>query len=456
VKWIAFMGALVLGVPFIIAAMQYHKAVVRVCILIFFAASVYDISINVISYEWYRGSSRGIEIVIADLISIALLAHVLLNRPKSFRRKWLTWEGWCFFVYAFAVLVSLFFAVMPVYALFGFWKVVRGFIVFFVFSQLIDRKERVQDLLTIFCIMILFQLPFVLQQKYLLGIYRATGTLPHMNSLAMLMNFLMMPLLASVLLGSGKLKKWYLVAIAGAAFNVLATASRGALVSMGAGMALCFAFIRPKHLDEKRMVLLLCMFLAAVTGGIRASDTIIDRFLTAPKESAEVRDSFNISAAMMGKDFLFGVGLNNFSHMIGNSEYGDTGLDLSGGGRDDGVAHHIYWLTIAELGYPGFVAFLAMIVGVQWACFRLAWRSRESLFKVFAVGCFAALCTLHSQGFLEWILRQTNVWFMFCALAGSLAAVRRLDQPQRSEKRIRSTAPEPTVLAVQGLGQIAQ
>lgn len=430
-KWAIFAVSLFIGVPLSVWAMHVRPWMVRVMIFIFFFLIVHDLSINLISFEWYRGSSRGMEVILADLIAWALLIHVLTHSPKQFRRKWFSAEGWTLLLYAVAGVVSLALAVVPIYAWFGLWKLLRGVAVYFVFSQLIDRRQRIRDLLAIFVVMILYQVPFVLYQKYVLGIFRAIGTLPHMNTLAMLVNLLMAPVFALLLVGPSKIRSWHVAAIGSAAFIVVATGSRGALVSMGVAMAICFLFIRFHHVTTRRIILMTLMCLGAVGGGIKASDTVMERFMNAPKSSQEARDSFNLSARRMGHDFPFGVGLNNFSHMAGHTEYGDTAFNLARDVRDDGVAHHIYWLTIAELGYPGFLIFLVMILTVQARSLGLALWARDPLVRTLAVGCFAGLASLHFQGLLEWVLRQSNVWFLFCALAGSLTAIGRLEEALR-------------------------
>ena len=259
-KWLILGIALPLGVPALVILMRLHSVVVRGVICAFFFVLVNDLSgffsINLISFEDYRGSSRGMEITALDLIALALLIHALTHRPLEFRRKWIAWDGWLFLLYGFVGALSVAVAYVPLYAWFGLWKLLRGILVYFVFTQLIDRRERLQDLLTVYGLLCCYQWVFVLHQKYVLGVYRCTGTLPHMNTLAMMMNLCMLPVFAKLMLVGNKPKFGHLFCVGAGVFNVLTTLSRGALVSMIASMGLCMTFMRPRHLTSRRVVML--------------------------------------------------------------------------------------------------------------------------------------------------------------------------------------------------------
>lgn len=125
---------------------------------------------------------------------------------------------------------------------------------------------------------------------------------------------------------------------------------------------------------------------------------------------------------------FFGVGINNFSYAIGHTHLGEKApLNEERDGRDDGVAHHIYYLTGAEMGKPGLVAFFLMIGGILYRCLWLIWKVKNHNTAVaYAIGMLAGMITLHIQGLLEWVFVQTNIWFIFCALSGSIVALGRL------------------------------
>ena len=215
---------------------------------------------------------------------------------------------------------------------------------------------------------------------------------------------------------------------------------------MVATMAICLVFTRRKDLDLRRLIILGCLGLGGLIAGAAASRTIIQRFLEAPKESEETREGFNLCAARMAREFPFGAGINNFSYMIGQTRYGEDAPDLPEGGKDDGVAHHIYWLIASEMGYFGLGCFVLLFAGVQGKALAMALRGKTGLCRAYAAGVFCGLLALHLQGFLEWILFQTNIWFLFCAQLGALTAAGRLDQAagrERTEGAGTGPSPEP-------------
>lgn len=449
-KWVVFLGALFVGVPALWVALRSRERWTQLGILGFFLVLANDLnqrlSVNVISREWYRGSARGVEITAVDLIALALLLLILSRRPQGFSRRWFTLEGATLALYALMAALSTAAAQVPEYALFGLWKILRGLAIYVIFSQLIDRRSRVEALITAFALIPLWQLPFVLQQKYILGMFRVMGTLPHMNTLAMLLNLTALPVLACLLTLGRRPAAWHLVAIGAAVFEVLATGSRGGMATLAGGMALCALFIRPRHLSRPRLQLLGVMAAGGLTLMALSLDTVIERFETAPEQSKQTRLDLNDCARLMARDFPLGVGLNNYSHMVGHTPYGDPAPDLPGGGKDDAVAHHIYLLTAAELGWVGLGSFILMIGAFSLLALRLALRARDPLYRAMGIGLGSGMAALHLQGLLEWVLRQTNVWFLFCAICGTLTAVIRLERAQAREaaraRRV-STWPDP-------------
>ncbi len=447
VKWVAFISAIFVGIPVMVVFLRQSERNVKLFMALFFITALNDLdgkfNINIISYENYRGWSRGMEITALDLMCVAFMIFLAIKPSENFRAKLLRPESWGFILYCFAAFCSIAYALEPLYAFFGWWKILRGIFIFFLFSRLIDRESRLQHLFLVFGLMCLYQFPVVLVQKYVWHIYRATGTLPHMNTLAMSMNLLSLPIFASFLLSEGKPKKWYTLVVAAAVFNVVSTLSRGALVSMIIGMVVCLLFLRPRHLaSPARVGLVALMGVAAIFGGIKVAGTLTQRFLEAPPESEQTRKDFNACAHDIINERPIGVGINNYSYAIGKTHFGEKApLNAERIDRDDGVAHHIYLLTGSEIGIHGLIAFFLMIGGILYRCLWLIRKSRNNLVTVYAIGILAGMITLHVQGVLEWVFLQTNIWFIFCALSGTVVALGRLglDKPKTSPEAFPAT-----------------
>jgi O-antigen ligase len=162
--------------------------------------------------------------------------------------------------------------------------------------------------------------------------------------------------------------------------------------------------------------------LGAFAGIAKGWDTIVNRFLHAPKESEEARVLFNKAAAMMAGDHPFGVGINMYSYSLQHGGYAAR-LAIDPGDRS-GIAHHIYWLTAAETGYFGVSTFVLLLASVLFNALRST-RKPDGRGDI-AVGIVAGLIVTYMQGTAEWIARQTNMSYLFWLFAAITVALRGL------------------------------
>ena len=62
----------------------------------------------------------------------------------------------------------------------------------------------------------------------------------------------------------------------------------------------------------------------------------------------------------------------------------------------------------------------------------LLFRTRDDYYQAILLGLFVGFSTLHLQGLLEWIFRQTQVFFLFCVLTGLMVGTGNVaKQPQQ-------------------------
>jgi hypothetical protein len=87
-----------------------------------------------------------------------------------------------------------------------------------------------------------------------------------------------------------------------------------------------------------------------------------------------------------------------------------------------GVAHHIYRLTAAELGYPGLVCFLLVWWGFWIRPLWVGWR-RQGLHATLLLGFSIGFQALYLIGFLEWAFRLTPVIYLYTIQAGLASAL---------------------------------
>jgi O-antigen ligase len=198
--------------------------------------------------------------------------------------------------------------------------------------------------------------------------------------------------------------------------------SRGGMLMflMASGFSVGASIVRKP--TGRKIGLVAAGALVGLGGVIKAWDTIVNRFLHAPKESEEARVLFNKAAALMASDHPFGVGINMYSHVLEHGGYAAR-LNIDPGDRN-GIAHHIYWLTTAETGYVGAATFVLLLAVVLGNAARSMGKpdGRGDL----AVGLVAGLTVTYTQGTAEWIGRQTNMSYLFWLFAAIGVALRHL------------------------------
>lgn len=375
------------------------------------------ISINVLSHETYRGSSRGFELTLVDLLAWALLVALPRSEPRSATRT--------FYLVVCAASVTV--AAVPLYAMFGAWKVARMYLIAAAAYRAV-RAGFGAAILNGVVVGQLYAFALAFEQRYLLGLHQVAGPFAHQNGLAQASILVYAVCLSVVLGGDGSRGRWASAGALTAAASVVMTLSRGGLAMLVLSTVVVFAMAAYRHRNPRMMRYVLLGALAAAVVWIRAGDTIMARFTDAPDASAEARDHFVDMARMMLDDYpILGVGLNNYSYANQYSGYADAvGLPAIDRG---GVAHHVYWLTLAELGYLGLFAFLAVYLLPVGRAFRGALTSgrsaRGDVLQGIAVGVAAVLF----QGTLEYTLRITMISQLVWCYLGIVGAL--VDAPPR-------------------------
>lgn len=401
-----------------------------VCVL--FLSTAYHFDINFESMELYRGDTRGFEWGVTEWMVVAL-AMTMLRSPRwaGERLDPLPPNGIPLLAYALLGLASVIFAYVPLYAAFGLLKLLRGLALYWLAYNYVRSEKDLRQFVFVLVGMIALQFVLVMWQRHA-GIYRAVGSTPHPNTLAVYVNMMIMVLFAFVM-GEKETSRYTWSAWVGMAMGVLivlATFSRGALLSLGLGMMLVIAlsiWTRPRAMKFK---IVGALALAALPAVIKFAPAIIRRFETAPKESGISRQQANAAATQMAHDHLFGVGLNNYSHVVNNTEY----VRFIPFEVDRGIVHNIYLLHASELGWLGLAAFVVVILGFLKLGIGYISQRRDNVTSSIAIGITVAMITLWFQSFLEWLFRQTMVTMEFYLLAGVLAALPRVSKQARVER----------------------
>lgn len=417
-------------------------------------------------YQNYRGVDRGFNVTLPDLFTFGTFAWVMLGgmrRPKI----WLPYNSLPWFVVILISAISIMHSKVPLLSLFTVHKFIVCWILYWTVVNVVRDRRDLHAMVSGLMWCIIVQGIWVLISKYGLGVrvYRVVGFFDHPNSLAMYIE-LILPVLLAMLLANvvpRRQRKWILFALALGVVCIIFTRSRAALVISLASLVgvSAVSFLGRPSLHQVKIFALGLIVVTAI--GVKAAPRIIERFKKAPKESGETRDDFNRVAVAMARDNPFGVGINAYSWMLGNSHYYnvlymdelktvpdyDAFRNSVAGQAKLGTAHHIYLLFAAETGWAGMAAFIWFLVMFYIRNLMAWWRAKDPFLKAFLLGLLAGMTAIHLSGLLEWVWRQTQMIYLFFMLNGLLVVSARFEPlvARRSPRPVKSDSQPRTAEA---------
>ena len=423
--------------------------------------------VNFFSEAWYRGTSRGIQVTLLEILAAGLLIGCWLGR-RGEERRWF-WPAslgvmLLYFVYAgISVVVSE----PKIFGLFELTKILGSILVFLSAAAYVRTKREWTLLLVALGCAVGLEGLWAVKQYFLTRLDRVAGTLDHANSLSMYFCLTVPPLVAAAFAGWSRALRWFCaVAAALGAVGLLLTFSRAgipvfAVVVLGTILA-CASW----RLSASRMVVRAILVVCAAALVAVSWTKMEQRYATATLQeeyfnpTIDGRGVYLHLAEMIAADHFFGVGLNNWSYHVSRT-YGprlgfrfvDYGYLASIYGTEDdklfansylaAPAHNLAALTLGELGVPGLLLF-----GLLW----LRWFSMGAAFlrlprtepmRVMGVGLFFGVCGIFGQSLTEWVYRQTPIFFTFYMLLGVLASLTAVRRRVRNEAR--APAVEPAI-----------
>jgi O-antigen ligase len=380
-------------------------------------------NINFFSLETYRGPDRGFEVNLTDLIALAL-AIVLVARYAR-RVRWLPYNSLWMAAYFGVGLLATLIAPWPMLGWFTLFKLAKAYLIFWVVANALRTGVPTEAMWFGMTGIAAFLTILAVKEKYVDHLYRINGPFDHSNSIPLFVNLILPVLLFWSLAGPGlprRLAGAAVLSTLGLAFAVVATMSRAGIALMGFGLVGALVLANRRAGSRRVTATTALVAVAVLLGGSMAADSLLDRVKNAPESSEEARDEFNAAAGMMLRDHPMGVGLNHFSRVLSTVPRYRDNLVVMANEEQGGVAHHIYRLTAAELGWPGLFLFLVIVGRFLWIALRHGWRSRSldgSLLTCMGLG----FVTLHLSGFLEWGFRITPIFYLFLVMSGFAVAL---------------------------------
>ncbi len=432
------------------------------------ASGLFDL--NIYSAYWYRGTTRGFEVTLFDVVALGMLFSSLVS-PRENQRRWY-WPAslGLMLIYLAYCTVTTLLATPVVFGLYEVSKLVRG-IVFFLAVALFVRRERDLGILVLaLAVAILVESALSIRERLLLDIYRPAGTLSHPNSLSMYFCMVTPVLIAAACANFAGWVRWTCwAAVLAAACAMLLALSRAGLpiflVIVGGTLAWCGSW----RVTPPKIVAGLAALVILTAVGIKAWPSIVERYGQATLQeeyfdaSGESRGYYFRQAGVILDDHPFGIGLNNWSYWV-SRDYGKM-LGMHYENYDDityappsevmpmyrfaAPAHNLGVLTAGEIGWIGLG--LMMALWLRWLGMgaRFLFSRQPDVFHRLGVGlCFGCLGVfLHS--FTEWTFRQTEIFLSFNILAGVLAALLAIKREAAAAETVPELAPaeewEPAV-----------
>lgn len=415
-KWIALLAVLALlpvAIGWLRANPRKLPQVMFALGVLQFVAGLLHMYVAPISWAYWPGFNKGLEVSIVDAIAIALIA----SAPAGVRIAHLRWP---IVLYMLCVLLSATQTDVPLPTLFYAWQL--GRVILLVTAVAIAcRDPRVPTALIRGLIVgLAFQAVMSIVDRAQ-GALQAAGTFGHQNTLGMITHFVVFPSLA-VLLATKKEKWMWLGPVAGAIIAILA-ASRATLGLAGAGVVLLlFLSLVRRPTARKRGVAAMGIIGLAIAAPL-AMTTLSERFKEIPLGGYDERAAFERAAWAMVHDHPFGVGSNHYVIVANTKGYSNRAGVIPTFGSRSAHVHNAYLLNAAETGYIGLVAFVLMLVWPIVAALRCAWRFRRDPRGELLLGLATALIVVALHSKYEWIFVTTGLEYFYAIAVGLIAGI---------------------------------
>jgi O-antigen ligase len=403
--------------------------------------------VNFFSKGWYRGTTRGVQVTLLEILAFGLLIGCWIGR-RGEKRLWF-WPAslGLMLVYTAYAAASVLAFEPRIFGVFELSNMAAGLIVFLSAAVYVRGRREWTLLLTALGCAVGFEGLWAVKQHLFTQLDRVVGTLDHANSLSMYLCLAVPPLVAAAFAGWSRALRWFCaVASALGTVGLLMTVSRAgipvfAAVVLGAALACASWRLNARRLVV-RAVMLVCV--AALVAG--AWTQVAKRYAEATLEeeyldpTVDGRGIYLRLAGMIASDHFFGIGLNNWSYQVSRT-YGarlgyrfvDYDYLVATYGTDDAVlyadsylaapAHNLAALTLGELGVPGLILF--GLLWLRWFGMGAAFipLPRSEPMRVMGVGLFFGVCGIFGQSLTEWVYRQTPIFLTFAIMLGALASL---------------------------------
>jgi hypothetical protein len=394
------------------------------------------------SIETYRGHTKGYHFYFNHALAIALILAKWREDPKAFR--WLPPGLGLFLLYCGVSLISIRNAPDKNLAIMAAHKTIFASVLLLATFNTLRIEEDLRFFLFVMLGTMGWELLVCLKMKYVNHMYQVHGTFEHQNPLSMYAVMIGMVFLA---VGLGPKFKGANLLIFGyviCAAIVQTALSRAALAMFAVGTLGVVGLSVSEKPTARRLMITLGMGVVGAVGLMLVLDTIISRFNDHGNQaSAELREVMKDACREMAKDYPLGIGWNNYGLAVNQPfRYAEIYYDFDRNRgmkpnyeRANGLVESHYYLLIAENGYFGLYAWLAVIFAALWRNFRAFLFFGHSFLRCMSLGIFMGCALNYAQSTLERVLVQPRNLMLWLILIGITARVEIMRREAKKQKR---------------------
>lgn len=430
-KYLIFFTILIIGVPamgMLINNVPKFSWVV-LFLAIFFTSEMVDI--NFYSNEEYRGTSRGYEFGMVDISVLILLSYAVSNR-KKYEFKVLPAGSLLFFIYTIGCILSLVNSEIRLYGGYEILKLFRVYTFFWVMNNILITRKIIKRAIYFTSFVSLYIFLYVFRDKYLFGMFQCSGPFPHQNSLVMYIMLFVCVHFSMLMASKDSKSMMYWGMITGMEmFCIVSTLSRAGMLLACFGLFIVFLQHLSWKFSLRKVVIIGGLVFVGMVGALKALDSIVERFTNAPEASADTRVVLAIAAQNMANDKVLGIGLNNFSLMMGgnNSYFNHCTEDfLESDFTRGAIVETVYLLIAAETGWYNLGIFFAMLMLFYFRNLVNVFKCKDYYLKVISMGLWGGLTGIYLESCLEWVLRQTNNFYQLILMFAIINSIYRINK----------------------------
>lgn len=401
-----------------------------------FTLNAWQLDAALINWAGWPGYAKGMVVTLLDSLALAIIVTHRAPRGITPFVPWLL-------AYLAAATLSIAVSDQPMASAFYAFQFVRVIVLVVAVARIATDREGLRWLAFGLSAGIAYQAAIAISQKAG-GAVQASGTMGHQNLLGMMTHFALLPLLALLL--AGERSKIVMLGVVSALIVIALGASRGAIGFAGAGIALLFVLSLARRATAGKWRMLGFGVAALAMTAPVMFFSLQNRFEVNPTQSGEgsERIAFARAANAIWSDHPFGVGANMYVIVANTKGYSErAGVNWNGSSRSTNV-HDMYLLVAAETGWPGLIAFVALLVVSIASALRFAFSDRRDPAGDIVLGCAVALIVAAAHSHYEWVFITYQAQYVAAislGVIGGLVRERRNRAKPRRNARPRSPTP---------------